>query len=64
MSSQSTEYLYSTLELSFLQERRIFDSDQRKYQDSGLHFRHTDNINFFLRAATDIGLPEVSINYI
>merc|ERR1712110_1108881 len=42
-----------------VQERRIFDSDQRKYQSNGLHFRHTDNINFFLRAATDIGLPEV-----
>ena len=41
------------------QERRIFDSDQRKFSSNGLHFRHTDNINFFLRAAMDIGLPEV-----
>ena len=49
-------YFYRIL---IFQERRIFDSDQRKFSSNGLHFRHTDNINFFLRAAMDIGLPEV-----
>ena len=49
-------YYYRIL---IFQERRIFDSEQRKFSSNGLHFRHTDNINFFLRAAMDIGLPEV-----
>ena len=44
---------------SIVNERRIFDRDQQKFADSGLHFRHTDNINYFLQAITAIGLPEV-----
>jgi hypothetical protein len=39
--------------------RKIFDAEQSKYFASGLHFRHTDNINFFLQAIKYIGLPEV-----
>ncbi len=29
--------------------RKIFDADQAKYAANGLHFRHTDNINYFLQ---------------
>ena len=53
---EPSSYFYR---IFIFQERRIFDSDQRKFSSNGLHFRHTDNINFFLRAAMDIGLPEV-----
>ena len=30
-------------------ERKIFDFDESRFQQSGLHFRHTDNINYFLK---------------
>ncbi len=39
--------------------KKIFDLDQRRYNDNGLHFRHTDNINYFLQAVKAIGLPEI-----
>ena len=39
---------------------KIFDSDEAKYKRTGLHFKHTDNINFFIQAVRDIGLSEVS----
>ena len=29
--------------------RKIFDADLAKYAAQGLHFRHTDNINYFLQ---------------
>ena len=29
--------------------RKIFDADLAKYAAHGLHFRHTDNINYFLQ---------------
>jgi Ras GTPase-activating-like protein IQGAP2/3 len=38
---------------------KIFDLDERKYREMGLHFRHTDNINYFLTAAKFVGLPLV-----
>ena len=38
---------------------KIFDVDERKYREMGLHFRHTDNINYFLTAAKFVGLPQV-----
>lgn len=41
--------------------KKIFDPDFTKYLESGLHFRHTDNINYFLQAVRAIGLPEVSL---
>jgi len=39
-------------------ERKIFDKDQTKYNSTGLHFKHTDNINHFIQAIRHIGLPE------
>ena len=41
--------------------RKIFDIDQGRWMSHGLHFKHTDNINFFLTAVRKIGLPEVCI---
>ena len=41
--------------------RKIFDADQSKWGSRGLHFKHTDNINFYLTALREIGLPEVRI---
>ncbi|XP_004714821.2 ras GTPase-activating-like protein IQGAP3 [Echinops telfairi] len=37
--------------------KKIYDSEQLRYQATGLHFRHTDNINFWLSAIAHIGLP-------
>ncbi|XP_006155288.2 ras GTPase-activating-like protein IQGAP3 [Tupaia chinensis] len=37
--------------------RKIYDVEQLRYQATGLHFRHTDNINFWLSAIAHIGLP-------
>ncbi|KAM9688363.1 ras GTPase-activating-like protein IQGAP3 [Trichechus inunguis] len=37
--------------------KKIYDVEQLRYQATGLHFRHTDNINFWLSAITHIGLP-------
>ena len=31
--------------------RKIFDADLAKYAAHGLHFRHTDNINYFLQVS-------------
>ena len=42
-------------------KRKIFDAEQRKWESSGLHFKHTDNINFYLTALREIGLPEVKL---
>lgn len=57
--------------------RKIYDLDGTKFavsliiflkfmylsllQAKGLHFKHTDNFNFWLRALKKVGLPEVSI---
>lgn len=38
---------------------KIFDVDHEKWQASGLHFKHTENINYFLNAVKEIGLPEI-----
>uniref|UniRef100_A0A8C5UYN2 IQ motif containing GTPase activating protein 3 n=1 Tax=Microcebus murinus TaxID=30608 RepID=A0A8C5UYN2_MICMU len=37
--------------------KKIYDVEQLRYQATGLHFRHTDNINFWLSAIAHIGLP-------
>ncbi|KAL1778167.1 ras GTPase-activating IQGAP3 isoform X1 [Sigmodon hispidus] len=37
--------------------KKIYDIEQLRYQATGLHFRHTDNINFWLSAVAHIGLP-------
>lgn len=39
--------------------KKIYDRDQTRYKASGLHFRHTDNINYWLKALADVGLPEI-----
>ncbi|KAH0952189.1 hypothetical protein HN011_000264 [Eciton burchellii] len=36
---------------------KIYDIEQRKYKAAGLQFRHTDNINHFLRCLEHIQLP-------
>lgn len=40
--------------------RRVYDADLNRYNTSGLTFRHTDNINYFLKALEKIKLPSVS----
>ena len=40
-------------------QRKIFDLDQSRFLQNGLHFRHTDNINYFLKAVASVGLPEI-----
>ncbi|XP_070211492.1 ras GTPase-activating-like protein IQGAP1 isoform X2 [Littorina saxatilis] len=39
--------------------KKIYDKDQTRYNSRGLHFRHTDNINYWLRAMEDVGLPKI-----
>ncbi|KAG7199806.1 hypothetical protein KM043_000468 [Ampulex compressa] len=36
---------------------RIYDPEQRRYAVAGLQFRHTDNINHFLRSLKSMQLP-------
>ncbi|XP_044529655.1 ras GTPase-activating-like protein IQGAP3 [Gracilinanus agilis] len=38
--------------------KKIYDLEQMRYKVNGLHFRHTDNINFWLTAVSHIGLPK------
>jgi len=39
--------------------KKIYDREQTRYKSRGLHFRHTDNINHWLRAMEDVGLPGI-----
>ncbi|XP_066938179.1 ras GTPase-activating-like protein IQGAP1 isoform X2 [Macrobrachium rosenbergii] len=39
--------------------RRIYDSNLNRYKSLGLTFRHTDNINYFLKALKKIKLPPI-----
>ncbi|BFY98703.1 hypothetical protein BsWGS_01743 [Bradybaena similaris] len=39
--------------------KKIYDKDQARYKSRGLHFRHTDNINHWLRAMEETGLPSI-----
>ncbi|KAL7632218.1 UNVERIFIED_CONTAM: hypothetical protein RMT77_017468 [Armadillidium vulgare] len=39
--------------------KKIYDRDLIRYRSSGLNFRHTDNINYFLKACKDVGLPKI-----
>ncbi|KAI0214249.1 Ras GTPase-activating-like protein IQGAP1 [Lamellibrachia satsuma] len=39
--------------------KKVFDKDLTRYHGRGLHFRHTDNINHWLRAMEDVGLPKI-----
>ncbi|XP_077554013.1 ras GTPase-activating-like protein IQGAP1 [Haemaphysalis longicornis] len=38
--------------------RKIYDADQNVHRERGLCFRHTDNINHWLKAMRSIGFPE------
>jgi len=40
-------------------ERKIYDTDLSRFQKRGLHFKHTDNINFWMNAMASIGLPQI-----
>uniref|UniRef100_A0A8B9ZJ71 IQ motif containing GTPase activating protein 3 n=1 Tax=Anas platyrhynchos TaxID=8839 RepID=A0A8B9ZJ71_ANAPL len=39
--------------------KKIYDCDQTRYKASGLHFRHTDNINHWRDAMSRVGLPSL-----
>ena len=39
--------------------KKIYDPDQVRYREAGLTFRHTDNINHWLRAMSNLGLPSI-----
>uniref|UniRef100_A0A8C3SP59 IQ motif containing GTPase activating protein 3 n=1 Tax=Chelydra serpentina TaxID=8475 RepID=A0A8C3SP59_CHESE len=39
--------------------KKIYDCEQMRYQATGLHFRHTDNINHWRDAMTRLGLPTI-----
>lgn len=41
--------------------RKIYDADLSRFRASGLTFRHTDNINHFLKALEHIKLPSVCV---
>ncbi|XP_055521632.1 ras GTPase-activating-like protein IQGAP3 [Leucoraja erinacea] len=40
-------------------QRKIYDQEQLRYKATGLHFRHTDNINHWLNAMAKIALPSI-----
>lgn len=40
---------------------KIYDIEQKRYDMAGLQFRHTDNINYFLKCLKSMQLPFVSI---
>ncbi|XP_029431113.1 ras GTPase-activating-like protein IQGAP2 isoform X2 [Rhinatrema bivittatum] len=42
-----------------ISEKKIYDVEQTRYKQSGLHFRHTDNTVQWLRAMESIGLPKI-----
>lgn len=39
--------------------KRIYDSNLERFKQRGLHFKHTDNINFWMRAMSSIELPQI-----
>lgn len=42
-----------------LPSNKIYDIEQKRYMVAGLQFRHTDNINHFLKCLKIIQLPTV-----
>ncbi|XP_063679643.1 ras GTPase-activating-like protein IQGAP2 isoform X4 [Bolinopsis microptera] len=40
-------------------KKRIYDPDLERFNVRGLHFKHTDNINYWMRAMASIGLPQI-----
>ncbi|KAM7080273.1 ras GTPase-activating-like protein IQGAP3 isoform 2-T2 [Ciconia maguari] len=39
--------------------KKIYDREQTRYKAAGLHFRHTDNINYWRDAMSHVGLPAI-----
>ena len=39
--------------------KRIYDVDLARFEQKGLHFKHTDNINHWLNAMRSIGMPQI-----
>ncbi|KAJ7416558.1 Ras GTPase-activating-like protein IQGAP3 [Willisornis vidua] len=39
--------------------KKIYDCEQMRYKAAGLHFRHTDNINYWRDAMSHVGLPSI-----
>ncbi|XP_010562410.1 PREDICTED: ras GTPase-activating-like protein IQGAP3 [Haliaeetus leucocephalus] len=39
--------------------KKIYDCEQTQYKAAGLHFRHTDNINYWRDAMSHVGLPSI-----
>ncbi|XP_027554967.1 ras GTPase-activating-like protein IQGAP3 [Neopelma chrysocephalum] len=39
--------------------KKIYDHEQTRYKAAGLHFRHTDNINYWRDAMSHVGLPSI-----
>ncbi|NXL75614.1 IQGA3 protein, partial [Leptocoma aspasia] len=39
--------------------KKIYDPEQTQYKTAGLHFRHTDNINYWRDAMSHVGLPSI-----
>ena len=46
-----------------LPAHKIYDAEQKRYAIVGLQFRHTDNINHFLKALRSMQLPIVCVYY-
>jgi hypothetical protein len=43
---------------------RIYDIDQNLFKVAGLQFRHTDNINYWLKSLETASLPVVSAEFV
>lgn len=39
--------------------KRIYDFDGARFELKGLHFKHTDNINYWVAAMSSIGMPQI-----
>ncbi|XP_050432882.1 ras GTPase-activating-like protein IQGAP1 [Adelges cooleyi] len=37
----------------------IYDRDERRYKSAGLQYRHTDNINYWLKSLNAVNLPKI-----
>ena len=42
-----------------IKKKKIFDYDRSRYSESGLVFRHTDNINQWFKFMEHVGLPSI-----
>ncbi|XP_062516827.1 ras GTPase-activating-like protein IQGAP2 isoform X2 [Corticium candelabrum] len=39
--------------------KRVYDLDGARFEKKGLHFKHTDNINYWVTAMTSVGMPQI-----